>query len=73
VKLSVIDTGIGMSQEVRDQAVEPFFTTREVGQGPGLGLSMVHGFVNQSGGHMLINSSPAQGTRVDLYFPAAVI
>jgi PAS domain S-box-containing protein len=73
VKLSVIDTGIGMSQEVRDQAVEPFFTTREVGQGPGLGLSMVHGFVNQSGGHMLISSSPAQGTRVDLYFPAIVI
>jgi len=73
VKLSVIDNGIGMSQEVRDQAVEPFFTTREIGQGAGLGLSMVHGFVNQSGGHMLISSSPAQGTRVDLHFPAVVI
>ena len=70
VKISVIDTGVGMSEEVRDQAVEPFFTTREVGQGPGLGLSMVHGFVNQSGGHMSISSRPAQGTRVDLYFPA---
>jgi len=72
VQLSVIDTGIGMSQEVQDQAVEPFFSTRGVGQGPGLGLSMVHGFVNQSGGHMLISSRPGQGTRVDLYFPAIV-
>jgi PAS domain S-box-containing protein len=71
VKLSISDTGSGMSQEVHDHAVEPFFTTRKIGQGAGLGLSMVHGFVIQSGGHMLITSSPDQGTRVDLHFPAA--
>jgi len=70
VKLSITDTGSGMSQDVRDRAVEPFFTTRKIGQGAGLGLSMVHGFVSQSGGRMLITSSPERGTSVDLYFPA---
>ena len=72
VKLAITDTGSGMSQEISDHAVEPFFTTREVGQGMGLGLSMVHGFVHQSGGRILIDSHPAQGTTVNLCFPAVV-
>jgi len=68
--LAVQDDGIGMAEEVREHAFDPFFTTKPVGQGTGLGLSMVHGFVVQSGGHVRIDSTPGQGTVVHLFLPA---
>jgi PAS domain S-box-containing protein len=67
--LSVTDTGVGMTAEVLERAVEPFFTTKNLGHGTGLGLSMVYGFVKQSGGHVKIESAPSRGTRVRLYLP----
>lgn len=67
--LEVADTGAGMSAETLKRVFEPFFTTKEVGKGSGLGLSMVYGFVKQSGGHVHITSVPQQGTTVRLYFP----
>ena len=67
VRISVADTGTGMPPEVLERALEPFFTTKEVGKGSGLGLSMVYGFIKQSGGHIEIDSAPGRGTRVDLY------
>jgi len=69
--ISVSDTGIGMTPEVAAKAVEPFFTTKEVGKGTGLGLSMVYGFVRRSGGHLKIYSEPGRGTTVRLYLPRA--
>ncbi len=69
VVISVTDNGTGMPPDILDSAIEPFFTTKEVGQGSGLGLSMVHGFVNQSGGHMVITSTVGKGTTVSLYLP----
>ena len=66
--LTVADSGGGMSAEVLEQAFEPFFTTKSDSHGTGLGLSMVFGFVKQSGGHVEIFSSPEQGTRVRMYF-----
>jgi len=69
VLLSVTDTGVGMAQEVLERALEPFFTTKRLGHGTGLGLSMVYGFVKQSGGHVKIISSPGRGTSVRLYLP----
>jgi CheY-like chemotaxis protein len=70
VVFSVADTGSGMPPDVLARAVDPFFTTKDSGRGSGLGLSMVYGFVAQSGGNLHIASRPGAGTRVDLYLPA---
>lgn len=69
VRVSLVDTGTGMAEAVRLRALEPLFTTKPSGQGSGLGLPMVDNFTRQSGGGMTITSAPAQGTRIDLYFP----
>jgi signal transduction histidine kinase/ActR/RegA family two-component response regulator len=71
VLVAVRDTGRGMSPEVAARAIEPFFTTKEPGKGPGLGLSQVYGFVKSAGGLMRIDSQPGRGTSVNLYFPKA--
>ena len=71
VLLGVGDTGHGMTPEVLDRAIEPFFTTKGAGKGTGLGLSMVFGFAKQSGGHLRIYSEPGHGTSVRLYLPIA--
>jgi len=69
VTVTVADSGSGMPPEVAARATEPFFTTKEVGRGTGLGLSQVYGFVRQSGGHLAIDSAPGSGTSVRLYLP----
>lgn len=69
VRIQVKDHGHGMSEEVLSRAVEPFFSTKEVGQGTGLGLSMVYGFIRQSGGHLFLHSQESIGTTVELYVP----
>ncbi|HEX3348593.1 MAG TPA: ATP-binding protein [Acetobacteraceae bacterium] len=71
VCLSVADTGAGMTPEVIRRAVEPFFTTKDVGRGTGLGLSMVHGFVQQTGGELAISSKIGHGTEIRVYLPRA--
>lgn len=71
VAFTVSDTGLGMSPEVLARALEPFFTTKEAGKGSGLGLSMVYGFVEQSGGHLQIHSQLGYGTRIELCLPCA--
>jgi PAS domain S-box-containing protein len=68
VVLTVSDTGEGIAAELLPKVFEPFFTTKEIGKGSGLGLSMVYGFVKQSGGHIRLRSEPGRGTAVSLYF-----
>lgn len=70
VMVSVHDTGIGMPVETLKRVFEPFFTTKSTGKGSGLGLSMVLGFMQQSGGVVLVHSTPEEGTVFELYFPA---
>jgi len=69
ILLSVTDTGTGMAPEVIERAFEPFFTTKPIGQGTGLGLSMVYGFIKQAKGYVQIESQPGRGSRVCLYLP----
>jgi signal transduction histidine kinase len=71
VCISVTDSGMGMTPDVMARAFEPFFTTKDVGRGSGLGLSMVYGFVTQSGGHVDIDSVPGRGTTVTVAVPEA--
>ena len=69
VRVSVIDTGMGMTPDVKDHAFEPFFTTKDVGKGSGLGLAQVYGFAKQSGGSVQIHTAVGQGTSVMLMLP----
>ncbi|MCZ4342900.1 response regulator [Sphingomonadaceae bacterium G21617-S1] len=71
VVVTVGDNGVGMAPELLDKVFEPFFTTKPLGQGTGLGLSMVYGFAQQNGGHVTVDSTPGKGTAVCIYLPAA--
>ncbi|MGE7368791.1 PAS domain-containing protein [Neorhizobium sp. NPDC001467] len=72
VVIAVSDTGIGMSQSTIDKAFDPFFTTKPIGQGTGLGLSMIYGFAQQSGGYVRIYSEVGLGTTIKLYLPGSL-
>jgi signal transduction histidine kinase/CheY-like chemotaxis protein len=73
VRISVSDTGCGMTAEVKDRAFEPFFTTKPVGKGTGLGLSQIFGFAHQSGGEVGIDSAVGKGTTVSIYLPRTAV
>ncbi|MBB5876258.1 MULTISPECIES: ATP-binding protein [Xanthomonas] len=69
IRLSIIDDGSGMAPEVKARVFEPFYTTKDIGKGSGLGLAQVHGFVQQSGGSIHIDSEPGRGTAIHLLLP----
>jgi PAS domain S-box-containing protein len=71
VVISVSDTGVGMAPEILEKIFDPFFTTKPIGQGTGLGLSMIYGFARQSGGQVRVHSEPGVGTTVSLYLQAS--
>ena len=71
IMIAVSDTGSGMSEDTLEKVFEPFYTTKPIGQGTGLGLSMVYGFARQSGGQVRIHSHPGQGTSVKIFLPAS--
>jgi signal transduction histidine kinase/CheY-like chemotaxis protein len=73
VALTIRDTGIGMDKDTADRAIEPFFSTKELGEGTGLGLSMVDGLIAQLGGKLTISSEPGEGTTINLFLPQAGI
>lgn len=73
IAFTVADTGRGMTPDVVARAFEPFFTTKAMGRGSGMGLSMVYGFVKQSGGHLRLSSKPGKGTQVELFLPIAAV
>ncbi len=69
IVVEVSDTGVGMTADVKERVFEPFFTTKPLGQGTGLGLSMIYGFVKQSRGTIDLQSTPGKGTTISLYLP----
>ncbi|MBB5710669.1 PAS domain-containing protein [Sphingomonas xinjiangensis] len=73
IVVAVSDTGVGIAPDLLDRIFEPFFSTKPVGQGTGLGLSMIYGFAQQSGGQVRVHSQPGQGTSVKLFLPASTL
>lgn len=71
VRITVEDTGCGMSRQVQQRIFEPFYTTKEVGKGTGMGLSVVHGIVSSYGGAIAVESTPGEGSRFDVFLPVA--